>query len=99
MNILIAHYPAYCSKWNPIEHKLFPHLHRAWLGAVFNDIQIVKELALETSTKTRLSVQVRINRKSYLNGRTVSENFKENLTQFISFDDQIPKWNYLFSKN
>jgi Rhodopirellula transposase. len=99
MNILIAHYPAYCSKWNPIEHKLFPHLHRAWQGAVFNDIQIVKELALETSTKTGLSVEVRINSKSYLNGRTVSENFKENLTQFISFDDQIPKWNYLFSKN
>ena len=28
MNIFIAHYPAYCSNWNPIEHKLFPHLHR-----------------------------------------------------------------------
>ena len=42
MNILVAHYPAHCSKWNPIEHKLFSHLHRAWQGAVFHDIQIVK---------------------------------------------------------
>ena len=42
MNILVAHYPAYCSKWNPIEHKLFSHLHRAWQGAIFHNIQIVK---------------------------------------------------------
>lgn len=27
MDILVAHYPTYCSKWNPIEHKLFPYLH------------------------------------------------------------------------
>jgi Rhodopirellula transposase. len=65
MKILIAHYPAYCSKWNPIEHKLFPHLYRAWEGAIFYNIQIVKELALETYTKTGLTVDVRINKKSY----------------------------------
>ena len=95
MNILVAHYPAYCSKWNPIEHKLFPHLHRAWEGAVFHNIQLVKELALETSTKSGLSVEVRINHKTYETGRKVSHDFKENLDKFIVFDELIPKWNYL----
>lgn len=98
MNILVAHYPAYCSKWNPIEHKLFPHLHRAWKGAIFNDIQIVEELALETATKTGLSVEVRINSKTYQTGRKVSDDFKENINKYITFDDHIPKWNYLISR-
>lgn len=99
MNILVAHYPAYCSKWNPIEHKLFPHLHRAWQGAVFQDIQLVKELALETSTKTGLNVEVRINNKTYETGRKASDDFIENLDKLILFDEHIPKWNYLFLKN
>jgi hypothetical protein len=99
MNILVAHYPAYCSKWNPIEHKLFPHLHRAWQGSVFLDIQLVKELALETSTKTGLNVEVRINNKTYETGRKSSDDFIENLDKLILFDEHIPKWNYLFPKN
>jgi len=27
IEIRIAHYPPYCSKFNPIEHRLFPHYH------------------------------------------------------------------------
>jgi hypothetical protein len=99
INILVAHYPAYCSKWNPIEHKLFSHLHRAWKEAVFNDIQIVKKLALETSTTTGLTVKVNINNKNYQTGRKVSDDFMDNINNFITFDDQIPKCNYLISQN
>ncbi len=29
IEICIAHYPPYTSKYNPIEHRLFPHLSRA----------------------------------------------------------------------
>ena len=98
MNILVAHYPAYCSKWNPIEHKLFSHLHRAWEGAIFQNIQIVKELAWETSTKTGLEVEVRINTKLYRTGRKVSLDFKQRMNDFITFDEHIPMWNYLFMR-
>jgi hypothetical protein len=28
MTIRVAHYPPYCSKYNPIEHRLFCHLTR-----------------------------------------------------------------------
>jgi hypothetical protein len=95
MNILVAHYPAYCSKWNPIEHRLFCHLHRAWKGSIFHDIHTVKELALETSTKTGLRVNVRINSKTYATGRKVPEDFKKRLNELIAFDDHIAQWNYL----
>jgi len=95
INILVAHYPAYCSKWNPIEHKLFCHMHRSYDGAVFQNIQIVKELTLETSTKTGLEVMARVNNKTYETGRKYSEIFRENIDQYIQFDEHIPKWNYL----
>jgi len=29
IEIRVAHYPAYCSKYNPIEHRFFPHVTRA----------------------------------------------------------------------
>jgi hypothetical protein len=32
IEIRIAHYPPYTSKWNPIEHRLFPHVTRAMQG-------------------------------------------------------------------
>ena len=96
MNIVIAHYPPYCSKWNPIEHRLFPHIHRAWDGAVFQNIQIVKELAEMTCTKTGLTVKVRINSNKYETKRTVDNVFKENIHDFVSFDEDLPNWNYRF---
>jgi len=34
VEIRVAHYPAYCSKYNPIEHRLFPHVTRACQGVV-----------------------------------------------------------------
>ena len=99
INILVAHYPAYCSKWNPIEHRLFCHLHRAYEGSIFHNIQIVKELSLETSTKTGLKVDVRINNKIYETGRKYANDFKENIQKYIIFDNEIPKWNYLINVN
>ncbi|MDP2179863.1 hypothetical protein [Methylicorpusculum sp.] len=38
--IPIAHYPPYCSKHNPIEHRLFPHITRACQGIVFHTVDI-----------------------------------------------------------
>ena len=89
LNILVAHYPAYCSKWNPIEHRLFCHVHRAWKGAIFHDIHTVKELASETSTKAGLRVNVRINPKEYVTGRKVTEEVKSRLNELMTFDDHI----------
>ena len=98
MNIVVAHYPPYCSKWNPIEHRLFCHVHRAWQGAVFQNIQIVKELAEMTSTKTGLQVKVNINRNIYQTKRSVIPEFKNNINQFVDFDSVLPNWNYRFLK-
>ncbi len=33
LGLRIAHDPPYTSKWNPIEHRLFSQVERAWRGA------------------------------------------------------------------
>lgn len=33
INIAMIHYPPSCSKFNPIEHKIFSKLTRSWSGA------------------------------------------------------------------
>lgn len=99
INIVIAHYPPYCSKWNPIEHRLFCHIHRAWKGTIFSSLEIVKELAELTVTKTGLKVKARINKNQYELKRPVSEQFKSNIEQFIQFDEQLPQWNYIIKSS
>ncbi len=43
IEIRIAHYPPYTSKYNPIEHRVFCHVTRACQGVIFKSIAIVKE--------------------------------------------------------
>lgn len=92
IEIRIAHYPPYCSKYNPIEHLLFPHVTRACQGVVFTSIELVKELMEKTHTKTGLKTFVFIIDKVYQTGRKVTEEFKK--TMHIVFDEILPQWNY-----
>jgi len=92
LEIRVAHYPPYCSKYNPIEHRLFPHVTRACQGVVFHTVEIVKELVAKTKTSTGLKVTVDVIDKVYEVGRECSKGFKE--TMRLIFDKHLPKWNY-----
>ena len=63
--LVIAHYPPYCSKYNPIERRLFAQVHRTIKETILTDLEQVKMLMEKTATKTGLSVEVRINEKFY----------------------------------
>ncbi len=92
IEIRIAHYPPYTSKWNPIEHKLFCHMTRALTGVIFTSHELVKELVETTTTKQGLKVTANIINTVYQTGRKVATNFKK--TMRIIFDDDLGKWNY-----
>jgi hypothetical protein len=92
IEIRVAHYPPYCSKYNPIEHRLSPHLTRACRGVIFESVELVKELIERARTSTGLEVTVEILDKVYPTGRKYAEGFRENMK--IVFDDILPKWNY-----
>jgi Rhodopirellula transposase DDE domain len=92
VEIRVAHYPPYCSKYNPIERRLFCHLTRACQGVLFDSVATVKRLLEKTQTATGLSVIVEVLDKVYQTGRKYTQGFKENMA--IRFDDFLPKWNY-----
>jgi Rhodopirellula transposase DDE domain len=92
IEIRVAHYPPYCSKYNPIEHRLFPHLTRACQGVIFESVGLVKELMEKTGTCTGLRVTVDILEKVYQTGRKYAAGFKEGMK--IVFDEILPRWNY-----
>jgi len=92
IEIRIAHYPPYCSKYNPIEHRLFPHVTRACQGVIFTSVALVKELMEKTKTSKGLKVMVDIIEKVYQTGRKAADDFKT--TMRIIFDEFLPQWNY-----
>jgi hypothetical protein len=92
IEIRIAHYPPYCSKYNPIEHRLFPHVTRACRGVIFRTLGTVQYYMSKTETATGLKVAVRILEKVYQTGMKCAEGFKEGME--IVFDKVLPKWNY-----
>jgi hypothetical protein len=65
IRIVVAHYPPYCSKYNPIERKLFSHVHQTLKGTILTDLEQVKMLMQKTHTGTGLRVEVRIVDKFY----------------------------------
>jgi len=98
--VRVAHYPPYTSKYNPIEHRLFPHVTRACQGVIFKSVALVKELMEKTQTRKGLRVVVDIMDRVYETGRKVAEEVKQTLN--IVRDVVLPLWNYLIlptSKN
>jgi hypothetical protein len=92
LEIRIAHYPPYCSKYNPIERRLFPHVTRACQGVIFDSVATVRRLLERTRTATGLGVVVEVLDKVYQTGRKYADGFKKGMK--IAFDNSLPKWNY-----
>lgn len=92
LKLRIAHYPPYCSKYNPIEHRVFPHVTRACKGVPLETIETAQHYMAKAATTTGLKVVVRIIDKVFETGRRYAADFKENMK--IQFDELLPKWNY-----
>jgi hypothetical protein len=92
LDVRVAHYPPYCSKHNPIEHRLFPHITRACQGVVFHSVSIAKHFMETAKTATGLKVTVDILTGVYETGKKCAADFLENMR--IAFDGHLPRWNY-----
>lgn len=91
--IRIAHYPPYTSKYNPIEHRLFPHITRACQGVIFKTVQLAKDFIAKAKTSKGLKVFASVLDDVFKTKRKVAEDFKE--TMRIRFDEYLPQWNYV----
>lgn len=92
ISIRVAHYPPHCSKYNPIEHRLFPHVTRAWSGVVFRTLDVVTTCLRRVWTNTGLKVTYAVLDKIYQLKRQATERFLQSSS--IQFDRVLPDWNY-----
>ena len=86
------YYPSYCSKYNPIERRFFPHITRACQGRLFDTLATVVTMMRKAATRTGLRTTVNVMRRLYETGRNATAHMKHNLK--IVFDPLLPKWNY-----
>lgn len=92
LSVIVCHYPPYSSKWNPIEHRLFCHVHKAMEGIVFSDYETVRKSIGQTATGTGLTVVVRLNLNRYETG--IKTDKSEVDPKRILYHPAIPELNY-----
>ena len=97
LKILVMHYPPYCSKFNPIEHRLFSQITRSWSGTPLFSVADACRRAASTVTKKGLNVFAEIIDKVYETKRKVHESFYDRLDRQVVFDASLHNWNYLIS--
>jgi len=90
----MAHYPSYCSKYNPIEHRFFPAVTRAWSGVMLDSAKTAKKLVNERGAqlKSEMRIVAHIVQRTFLTGKKLDYGFWNDCN--INFDSILPKWNY-----
>jgi len=94
VEIRVAHYPSYCSKYNLIERRFFPHVSRACTGMLFDTLETAVALMRKAATSTGLKTTVNVIRRLYETGRRATSAMKASIRSKIEFDHTLPKWNY-----
>jgi hypothetical protein len=88
----VCHYPTGCSKWNPVEHRLFSFISKNWQGKPLKTLEIMLGYIRGTTTTTGLNVKAFLDRSIYKRGQKVRS---EDLEQIkIEPHPMCPKWNY-----
>lgn len=94
LELCVAHYPSYCSKYNPIERRFFPHLSRVCTGMLFDTLETVVNLMRKATTSTGLRTTVNVIHRLYESGREATEEMKAHIRSTVEFATILPKWNY-----
>lgn len=93
LEIEVHHYPAGCSKWNRIEHRLLSEISKNWRGRPLESLETIVELIGSTTTETGLSVQCVTDLNEYERGIKVSDEELEAI-QLLTFEFH-GEWNYI----
>lgn len=92
LKVTICHYPTGCSKWNPIEHRLFGPISVRWKGEPLATFEKMIALINTTTNKAGLKVRAFLKDGVYKTGIKVSEAAIAALK--IVRHRICPKWNY-----
>jgi hypothetical protein len=94
LEVTVCHYPTGCSKWNPIEYRLFAPISINWAGTPLRTFEIVLSCLCGTTTKTGLQVSACLLSKVFTTGQRVSNATMKALN--LHLHSVCPRWNYTF---
>lgn len=92
LDVTVCHYPTGCSKWNPIEHRLFSHISLNWAGVPLRSFDTVIRYIDGTETRNGLRVKAVLKRGGNETGERVSDEEMKEL--WIEPHAVCPAWNY-----
>ena len=92
LRVRVAHYPSGCSKWNPIEHRLFSFLSANWQGRPLDSFATILNYIRTTTTSQGLQVTACRITRQYARGVRISD---EQMAQLaLHPDPERSRWNY-----
>jgi hypothetical protein len=91
----VCHYPTGCSKYNPVEYKLFSQISINWAGKPLRSLELMLGYIRGTTTTTGLKVQACLDEGVYRKGLKVSLDDVKALN--VKYHDVCPRWNYTIS--
>ena len=92
LEVTVCHYPTGCSKWNPIEHRLFSPISLNWAGQPLRTWDTLLSYIQATTTTTGLQVEAALLEGHYPTGQTVSDAEMQALA--LDRHGVCPTWNY-----
>jgi Rhodopirellula transposase DDE domain len=92
LTVTVGHYPTGCSKWNPIEHRLFSQISLNWAGKPLRSLQTMLNYIRGTATSTGLTVQAAVLEGTFEKGQKVSDAQMQQLN--IEHHIVCSQWNY-----
>jgi transposase len=95
LTVTVCHYPPGCSKWNPIEHRLFSQISTNWAGQPLRSLEIMLGYIRGTTTRTGLAVTAQLDGATYRKGQQVTAEEVSRLR--VKNHDTCSDWNYTLS--
>ncbi len=92
LGVTVCHYPTGCSKWNPIEHRLFGPTSINWAGQPLRTLETLLGYPRGTTTASGLDVQAFRLRRAYALSQRVSKALMSTLN--LERHATCPIWNY-----
>lgn len=92
LKITVCHYPPGTSKWNKIEHRMFSFISMNWKGKPLRTYEIVLNLIQNTTTKTGLKIDAKMDKRLYELGKKITKEEFEKIA--IKPHQTNPNWNY-----
>jgi hypothetical protein len=92
LTVTVCHYPTGCSKWNPIEHRLFSQISINWAGQPLRTWETLLAYVRGTTTSTGLTVRAYLTDQVYDTGEAVADAEMARLN--LERHTVCPTWNY-----